>query len=363
MSHLSCGIVGLPNVGKSTLFNALTKAKAASSNYPFCTIEPNVGIVEVYDPRLEVLAKFSKSAAIIYATMKFVDIAGLVKGASQGEGLGNQFLAHIRETDAILHIVRCFGGEEIIHVEGSVDPIRDVETINLELQLADLQTIENILSRLEKQARGKKELLEQIEALKKVRSHLNEGRSIRSLVLTPEEATHIKSYSFLTQKKVLYVANVSEKDLPEMENEYTKTLRKYAQAEGNEMIAISGQIESELTELEGEEQKNYLQSLGLQETGLNRLIQQSFSLLGLITFLTTGEMETRAWTITKGMTAWEAAAKIHTDIQRRFVRAEVIAYEDIVKYGGRAEAKEAGKLRVEGKDYIVQDGDVILFLA
>lgn len=360
--HLSCGIVGLPNVGKSTFFNALTKAKAASSNYPFCTIEPNVGIVEVYDSRLKDLARISHSKAILYATMEFVDIAGLVKGASQGEGLGNQFLTHIRETDAILHIVRCFEDENIIHVGGGLNPIGDAETINYELLLADLQSVEGILGRLEKQAKSKKDLAETVAVLKKVYDHLSKGFSVRTLSLSDQERVLLMPYPLLTSKKMVYVANVSEKDLPHMENAHVAKLREYAKKEGVEVLTISAQIEAELADLVGEEQTNFLESLGLKETGLNRVIQYAFSMLGLISFLTTGEMETRAWTIPRGITAYEAAAKIHTDIQKKFVRAEVISYEDFVKYGGRAGAKEAGKLRIEGKDYIVKDGDVILFM-
>jgi len=362
MAQLSCGIVGLPNVGKSTLFNALTKAGAAASNYPFCTIDPNVGVVLVHDPRLQVLANFSKSEQIIYATMQFVDIAGLVKGASQGEGLGNQFLGHIRDTDAIVHVVRCFESEDIVHVGGEIDPIRDIETINLELILSDLQTCQNSLSRLEKQAKGKKEMVPTLQALEKVCAHLNESKSVRTLVLTEEEKEILKAYPFLTQKKVLYAANVSEDDLPSMENKYVQTVREYAKAEGNTVLPICAKLESEIIELDEKEQKEFLETMGLKETGLNRLIQTSFRMLGLITYLTTGEKETRAWTVNEGATAVEAAGKIHTDIQKGFVRAEVIAYEDMVKYHGRQGAKEAGKLRSEGRDYIVKDGDVILFL-
>lgn len=362
MSELACGIVGLPNVGKSTLFNALTKAGAAASNYPFCTIDPNVGVVNVHDPRLKVLAELFHSQQIIYATMQFVDIAGLVKGASQGEGLGNQFLSHIRETDAIAHVVRCFESEDIVHVGGEIDPIRDIETINLELVLSDLQTVQNSLSRLEKQIKGKKELLPTFQALEKVKSHLNENHPVRTLKLTEEENELLRPYPFLTQKKVLYVTNVAETDLPQMENKYVQKVRDYALAEGNAVLPICAKLESEIVELNEAEQQEFLTSLGLQETGLNRLIQTAFRMLGLITYLTAGEKEARAWTIREGMTAVEAAGKIHTDIQKGFVRAEVIAYEDIVKYNGRAGAKDAGKLRSEGRDYIVKDGDVILFL-
>jgi GTP-binding protein YchF len=362
MSGLSCGIVGLPNVGKSTLFNALTKAGAASSNYPFCTIDPNIGIVNVFDPRLSVLAELSHSQQIVYATMKFVDIAGLVKGASQGEGLGNQFLSHIRETDAIVHVVRCFESEDIIHVGGEIDPIRDIETINLELILADLQSIENSMTRLEKQLKGKKELLPTYQALEKIKSHLNLSQPVRSLQLSTEEKELILPYPFLTQKKVLYAANVSESDLPHMENRYVARVREYAHKEGNEVLPICAKLEAELAELEEREQQEFLNSLELKETGLNRLIQSSFKMLGLITYLTTGEKETRAWTIHEGTQAAVAAGKIHTDIQKGFVRAEVVSYEDMMKYQGKVGAREAGKLRSEGRDYIVKDGDVILFL-
>lgn len=362
MAGLSCGIVGLPNVGKSTLFNALTKAGAASSNYPFCTIDPNVGVVLVSDPRLEVLSKFSESQKIVYATMQFVDIAGLVKGASKGEGLGNQFLSHIREVDAIVHVVRCFEGGDVIHVEGDVNPIRDVEVINLELILADLQSAENSYQRLEKQAKSKKELLPTVSLLKKVIDHLNLEKPLRSLNLTVEETELLRPYPFLTQKKVLYVANVSEEDLPHLENKHVQKLREFAHQEGNEILPICAKLEAEIVELPEEEQKDFLASMGLGQTGLDRLIHQCFDMLGLITYLTTGEIETRAWTITKGTNAVLAAGKIHTDIQKGFIRAEVVSYEDMVTYNGRQGAKEAGRLRAEGKEYIVKDGDVLLFL-
>jgi GTP-binding protein YchF len=361
MSNLSCGIVGLPNVGKSTLFNALTRKAAAAANYPFCTIDPNIGIIDVTDPRLKVLSDLSKSKKIIYAAMTFVDIAGLVKGASQGEGLGNQFLANIRETDAIIHVVRCFESSDVIHVAGKVDPISDIEVINLELILSDLQTAQNIAMRLEKQVKGKKELVEVLNTLKKVIEHFNAAQPLRTLALTPEEKEHLAIYPFLTGKKVLYAANVSENDLPSMENPYVAAVREYARKEGNSVIPICAKLEEEIAQLQPEEASEFLQSLGLKESGLDRLIKNAFVMLDLITYITTGEIETRAWTIAKGTPAQEAAGKIHSDLQKGFIRAEVVSYEDMVTYRSRAAAREAGKARSEGKEYIVQDGDVILF--
>jgi GTP-binding protein YchF len=361
MAELSCGIVGLPNVGKSTLFNALTKKAAAAANYPFCTIDPNVGIVDVADPRLAVLSKISKSHKIIPATITFVDIAGLVKGASEGEGLGNQFLANIRETNAIVHVVRCFENDDVIHVSGKVDPIADIEVINLELVLSDLQMAENIVSRLEKQAKGKKELIPIVATLKKAIDHLNENKPLRTLGLTEEEKTHIADYPFLTDKKVLYACNVSESSLPSMENEYVHRVREYAAKEGNEIVPICAKLEEEVAQLDDKEALEFLHSLGLQDTGLNRLISAAFHMLGLISYITTGEIETRAWTITRGTKAPEAAGKIHSDLEKGFIRAEVVSYRDMVAYNGRSGARDVGKARSEGKEYIVQDGDVILF--
>lgn len=361
-TNLSVGIVGLPNVGKSTLFNALTCNVAPSANYPFCTIDPNVGVVSVYDSRLQKLSDLSNSAKLVYASMQFVDIAGLVAGASTGEGLGNKFLANIRETDAIAHVVRCFDSDDIIHVAGKVDPIHDIEVINLELRLADLQMVENIVQRLEKQVKGKKELQLTIDCLKRVDEHLNNNLPVRTLELNEEEKELIKPYPFLSAKKVLYVANVSENDLPAMDNAYVRLVKDYAAAENNSVITVCAKLEEEISQLPINERKEFLDSLGLAESGLDKLIRTSFSMLGLITYLTTGEIETRAWTIPAGALAPEAAGKIHTDIQKGFIRAEVVTFDDMISYGGRGAAREAGKVRAEGKDYVVKDGDVILFM-
>lgn len=361
MSNLSCGIVGLPNVGKSTLFNALTRKQIPSENYPFCTIDPNLGIVNVADSRLQVLAELSHSKKIVPASCTFVDIAGLVKGASRGEGLGNQFLSHIRETDAIVQVVRCFDDENVIHVANRIDPIEDIEVIGLELILADLQMAENTLSRLEKQAKGKKELVPTVAFFKKALEHLNQNLPMRLLTLTPEEEEISRLYPFITRKKVLYVCNVGEADLPSMENDYVQRVREYAAREGSKVVPICARLEEEVSQLEEADAGPFLASLGVKESGLERLIREAFHLLGLITFITTGEIETRAWTIRKGATAAEAAGKIHSDIEKGFIRAEVVSYEDMIRYKGRPAAREAGKARSEGRDYIVADGDVILF--
>lgn len=361
MSNVCCGIVGLPNVGKSTLFNALTANAAPSENYPFCTIEPNVGIVEVKDEKLLKLQEISNSNRIVYSTTQFVDIAGLVEGASKGEGLGNKFLSHIRLVDAICHVVRCFDSEDITHVAGKVSPIDDIEIVNLELILADGQVIDQSIPKIERRAKSEKDLQPTLELLKKCKECCDAGKPLRSLELSEDEQELIKSYSFLSLKKTIYIANVSENDLPEMENDYVRQVREYAAKEASEVLPICAQLEAELAVLDGEEKQEYLDSVGLDKPGLDRLIQKSFKLLNLITFITTGKMETKAWTIEKGMSAPEAAGKIHTDIQKGFIRAEVMQYDDLVSLGSENAVKEKGLMRSVGKEYIVEESDIIHF--
>ena len=360
---MKLGIVGLPNVGKSTLFNSITKAGAESANYPFCTIDPNIGVVAVPDARLGVLAEISKSQKVIPASIDFVDIAGLVKGASHGEGLGNQFLSNIRECDAIVHVVRCFEDPNVIHVDGSIDPIRDIETINLELIFADMEIVER---RMQKTAKGAKtndkKLLCEDGMLNRLYPHLEAGSSARTFECkNEEEEFYFKQLNLLTAKPILYAANVNEDDAA-TGNAMVDAVRDFAAQEGSEVFVICAEIENEIAQLDPEEAAEFLESLGLSESGLDRLVAASYKLLGLISFLTTGEKETRAWTIKRGTKAPQAAGKIHSDFERGFIRAEVVSYDDFVACGNYAAAREAGKIRLEGKDYVVQDGDIIEFL-
>jgi ribosome-binding ATPase len=358
---LRAGIVGLPNVGKSTLFNALVEnAKAEAANFPFCTKDPNVGIVSVPDERLNVLAKISVAKKIVPAQVEFVDIAGLIKGASKGEGMGNQFLSHIREVDAIVHVVRCFDNDDIIHVAGSVDPVRDIEIVNLELGLADLSQIERRIERTRKLARTNKEGQIELALLEKIAATLNEGKSVRQLSLTEEETEIIKGLGLLTGKPIIYAANVSEDDLASG-NDYVEKVRQIASQENAQVVVVSAQVESELIDLPEEDKADFLASLGVEEGGLKSLIRATYTLLGLRTYFTSGEKETRAWTIHAGMSAPQAAGVIHTDFERGFIRAETVAYNDLVTTGSMTAAKEKGLVRSEGKEYVVQEGDVMLF--
>ena len=362
---MKLGIVGLPNVGKSTLFNSLTKAGAESANYPFCTIDPNVGVVTVPDERLNVLGEMYHTKKIIPAAIEFVDIAGLVKGASKGEGLGNQFLANIREVDAIVHVVRCFENSNIVHVDGSINPLRDIETINLELIFSDLEILERRISKVSKVARNDKSAAKELGLLNNVKAHLEDGKLAKTFeeVDDEEEQAWLESYNLLTYKPVIYAANVSEDDLADdaANNEGVQAVREYAKGEQSEVFVVCAEIEAEISELDDDEKKMFLEDLGLKESGLEKLIKASYKLLGLISYLTAGEPEVRAWTITEGTKAPQAAGKIHSDFERGFIRAEVVSYDDLIACGSHTAAKEKGLIRLEGKDYVVKDGDIMLF--
>ncbi len=360
---MKLGIVGLPNVGKSTLFNSLTKAGAESANYPFCTIDSNIGIAQVPDARLKVLSDFYDSEKITPATVEFVDIAGLVKGASQGEGLGNQFLANIREVDAVVHVVRCFEDDNVVHVDGSVDPIRDIETINLELIFSDIEIIERRIAKTARGARNDKSLAAELDVLNKVKSYLEEGKLARTMERSEEEAEIMKDFNLLTDKPVIFAANVGEDDIADdgAGNEYVKKVREYAKQNGSEVFAVSAKMEEELAQLDDDEREMFLNDMGLTESCLDKLIKACYSLLGLTSFLTAGKKEVRALTIKKGTKAPQAAGKIHSDFERGFIKAEVVNYNDLLRMGSYSAARDNGLVRMEGKDYIVRDDDIILF--
>ena len=360
---MKLGIVGLPNVGKSTLFNAITQAGAESANYPFCTIEPNVGIVDVPDERIDALAKMYNPKKVTRAYIEFVDIAGLVKGASKGEGLGNKFLSHIREVDAVVHVVRCFEDPNITHVDGSIDPLRDIETIQLELIFSDLEILERRIDRTKKAMKGDKSLVTELELLERVKAALEDGKPARSLSYTKEEMDIMREISLISLKPVVYAANVAEDDFAKgiENNKFVKAVEELAASEGSEVMPVSAKIEEEIAQLDGEEKQMFLSELGMSESGLDRLIKASYKLLGLISYLTAGEPEVRAWTITEGTKAPQAAGKIHSDFERGFIRAEVVAYDDLMACGSMNAAKEKGLVRSEGKDYVMKDGDIVLF--
>lgn len=360
---LTAGIVGLPNVGKSTLFNAITNQKILAENYPFATIEPNVGVVTVPDERMDKLKEMYEPNRFIPTAYEFTDIAGLVKGASQGEGLGNKFLSHIREVDAIVEVVRCFDDGKIIHVDGNIDPIRDIETINLELAIADLDVINSRLERVSKKARTtkNKDDLVEVEALEKAKQALEENKALRQVEFTEDELKSLKSYSFLTLKPIIYLANIKESELGNPDNKYVQEVKQYALKENAQVVSLCAKVEEDLSELTKEEKQEMLEALGLEESGLDKLIQATYDILGLATYFTVGKDEVRAWTFKKGMNAKQCAGIIHSDFEKGFIRAEVMSYEDLVKYGNELKVKEAGRARLEGKDYIMQDGDICHF--